>query len=52
MKKVPSLTKLAVAALIATAPVSTSAQTVSGRVVTPGVSAAIVPTLASGLAHR
>jgi len=49
MKKVPCLSKLAVAALIAASPVAASAQTVSGRVVVPGVSGGIVPTLGAGL---
>ena len=52
MKKVPSLlnlAKLGVAALIAAAPVTSSAQTVTGRIATPGLSAAIVPTLGTGL---
>ncbi len=46
MKKVPSqLAKLGVAALIAVAPLSASAQTVTGRLTTPGLTAGIVPTL-------
>ena len=49
MKKVPSLVNLAVAALIAAAPLSASAQTVVGRVAAPGVSVGIVPTLGGGL---
>ena len=52
MKKVPSLlnlAKLGVAALIVAAPVTSSAQTVTGRIATPGLSAAIVPTLGTGL---
>lgn len=50
MKKVPSLSnlaKLGAAVLIAAAPVS--AQTTAGRIVTPGVSVGIVPTLGAGL---
>ena len=45
MKKVPCLSKLAVAALIAASPVAATAQTVSGRVAVPGISGGIVPTL-------
>ncbi len=52
MKKVSSLINLAkigLAALIAGSPVSASAQSVTGRVATPGASAGIVPTLGTGL---
>jgi MoxR-like ATPase len=50
MKNVPSqLVQIGVAALIAAAPLSASAQTVSGRVAVPGTSAGIVPTLGTGL---
>ena len=52
MKKVPVLSKmvqLGAAALIAVAPVAASAQTVAGRVVTPGVSAGMVPAIGASL---
>ena len=50
MKKVPSqLAKIGVAALIAVAPLSASAQTITGRVATPGLSAGIVPVLGGSL---
>jgi MoxR-like ATPase len=49
MKKVPSIINLGVAVLIAAAPMSASAQTVTGRVVMPGTGAGIVPTLGTGL---
>lgn len=50
MKKVPSqLAKIGVAALIAVAPLSASAQTATGRIATPGLSAGIVPTLGGSL---
>jgi len=50
MKKVPSqFAKIGAAALIALAPLSASAQTVTGRVAVPGVSAGIVPTLGAGV---
>lgn len=50
MKKVPSqFAKIGAALLIAAAPLSASAQTVTGRVAVPGVSAGIVPTLGTGL---
>ncbi|MCR4296397.1 MAG: AAA family ATPase, partial [Elusimicrobia bacterium] len=50
MKKVPSqFAKIGAAALIALAPLSASAQTVTGRVVVPSVSGAMVPALGAGL---
>lgn len=52
MKKVPVLSKmvqLGAAALIATAPLSASAQTVVGRVAAPGASAGVVPVLGMSL---
>lgn len=50
MKKVPSqFAKIGAAALIAFAPLAASAQTVTGRVAVPGVSAGMVPTLGTGL---
>jgi MoxR-like ATPase len=50
MKKVPStFAKIGAAVLIAASPLAASAQTVSGRVAVPGVSAGIVPTLGSGI---
>ncbi len=52
MKNVPSLSNLApilAVALIAAVPASVPAQTVAGRVVVPGVSVGIVPTLGPGL---
>jgi len=49
MKKVPCLSKLAVAALIAASPVAASAQTMSGRVAVPAVTGGFVPTLGGGL---
>ncbi len=53
MKKVPSLSnlaKLGLATMIAAVPVAASAQSVTGRVAVPGLSAGIVPTLGTGLA--
>ncbi len=50
MKKVPSLLNLGLAALVAAAPMSAAAQTVSGRVVTPGVTGGIVPSIGMPLA--
>lgn len=52
MKKVPCLSKIAkvgLAALIAAAPLSASAQVVTGRVATPGITAGIVPTLGTNI---
>jgi MoxR-like ATPase len=48
--KVPStFAKIGAAVLIAASPLAASAQTVTGRLAVPGVSAGIVPTLGSGL---
>ncbi|MDP3543130.1 MAG: MoxR family ATPase [Elusimicrobiota bacterium] len=50
MKKVPSqFAKIGAAALIAFAPLSASAQTVTGRVVVPSVTGGMVPALGAGL---
>ena len=50
MKKVPSqFAKIGAAAMIALAPLSASAQTVSGRIAAPGASAGIVPAIGTGL---
>ncbi|MDD5302513.1 MAG: MoxR family ATPase [Elusimicrobia bacterium] len=49
MKKVPCLSNLAIAAVLAASPLASSAQTVTGRIAAPGTSAVLVPALGAGL---